>query len=196
MEMQINAWFVGGPAVHVSESLCRDGERLNQAQLLRTLHHHAVQGIPDQPAICMSPSPGLHEITRQSWMAKRRYIPTGKVDRCAQLSSRASADQPTAMGRHHLDAIVQLANPSRSHEGVVLPTSPAGAQMSPSYTVNGWPQLMRIKGVLCATDTEVGHIWTDVQEAHGKRSLGGSSDLRKRGCSISQTGLGSGPDTA
>lgn len=82
------------------------------------------------------PLPRPHEITHQILGSQGRHIPTaGLTDGwAAQLSSRAWAEQPTVTSI--TGAIVQLANPSRSHEGVVLPTQGTAVVAQG----NGWPQ--------------------------------------------------------
>ncbi|KAG6364296.1 hypothetical protein INS49_005896 [Diaporthe citri] len=80
----------------------------------------------------------------------------------AQLSSvlGPGREQPTATSI--TGAIVQLANPSRSHEGVVLPTK-AQLWSRKAATVGRSEESASMR-----TSAEVGHFWTDVREAHGR----------------------------
>lgn len=206
--------IVGGPAVQKCASVCAECERLNTPAMLlysatavRKSNVHYVRTVPYRTILYYTilygtaqahiPTshlalPRSHEITHriESWVAETRYIPTaGLTD--AQLSSRGlGQQQPTVMCI--TGAIVQLANPSRSHEGVVLPH--AGTAVVAQG--NGWPQ-----SSMLARGTRVGQFWTDVQQAHGRKGSGGSSDLHKKGgLSITQKGLGpgegGGPGTA
>lgn len=85
-------------------------------------------------------------------------------------------------------AIVQLANPPRSHEGVVLPTR--HSWWSHKATVGRSEEKRE-----SAHESGVGHFWTDVQEAHG-RVWGIFGSSQRKGLFYYLKGPRFGPDTA